>query len=486
MLEIFKELAVSEDLELGFGPVSQTRDIAGVATPGTYTRISSVALPAKKTDGSVSTTQEALDEKLLESKAVTDYAKIAGDATQLFEVLKPTNPNEAANKLYVDEEIVTSHTAAQVEFAKKTNVLGRDNVDIYTPTKQYHPATKLYVDQKVVSIGAGDMAKATYDKTDSGIVDNAEAIGGIKADSVMLVRADINDADIITLTGIYHGKDIANSPITGEVMVEAFEDATGIVHQRLVGKDNADTYTRTKLATGWEAWVKIITTDDLEDTNTSTATDKAPTSNQLKLLSDKVTNIKSVPVGTIIMYHGQLSNLDVDWKFCDGAPGSGTPDLRDMFILGAADELDIGNTGGTLEATLPAHTHTANHAHSASADVQGQHAHSATHNHTATTSSAGAHTHTVGAQIRFTGAKTLNIDTRDVNANYEGVATTSSNGNHTHTVSVATKSFNTGLNGKHVHAITVRTASFSTGVAGGTAGDNRPPYYKLAYIMKIA
>ncbi len=47
--------------------------------------------------------------------------------------------------------------------ADKTNVLGKDNAEVYEPTTPYHPATKKYVDDKVVDIGAADMTQAIYD-----------------------------------------------------------------------------------------------------------------------------------------------------------------------------------------------------------------------------------------------------------------------------------------------------------------------------------
>ncbi len=46
MLQMFKDLAVTEDLSLGFGDVTQTRDVGGVPTQKTYKKISAETLPA--------------------------------------------------------------------------------------------------------------------------------------------------------------------------------------------------------------------------------------------------------------------------------------------------------------------------------------------------------------------------------------------------------------------------------------------------------
>lgn len=48
------------------------------------------------------------------------------------------------------------------------------------------------------------------------------------------------------------------------------------------------------------------------------------------------------PVGTIKMFHAHPSTIPSGWAICDG--GSGTPDLRDKFILGGVTP---GETGGS-------------------------------------------------------------------------------------------------------------------------------------------
>jgi len=74
-----------------------------------------------------------------------------------------------------------------------------------------------------------------------------------------------------------------------------------------------------------------------------------------------------VPVGGIIMYSGTQTELDalINWKLCDG--NNGTPNLKDKFVIGA-DQYSSGwktnvtgsltPDGGSKNAVLASHTHT--------------------------------------------------------------------------------------------------------------------------------
>lgn len=50
--------------------------------------------------------------------------------------------------------------------------------------------------------------------------------------------------------------------------------------------------------------------------------------------------------GGIIMWHGLLADIPPDYALCDG--NYGTPDLRDKFVVGAADAVDPGGEGGAV------------------------------------------------------------------------------------------------------------------------------------------
>ena len=66
------------------------------------------------------------------------------------------------------------------------------------------------------------------------------------------------------------------------------------------------------------------------------------------------------PIGSIVMFSGNASHLPANWNVCDGT--NDTPDLRDLFIVGAGKNYALGNTGGENMVILtpdeiPPHTH---------------------------------------------------------------------------------------------------------------------------------
>lgn len=68
----------------------------------------------------------------------------------------------------------------------------------------------------------------------------------------------------------------------------------------------------------------------------------------------------NLPIGSIVMFYGDADHLPSNWDVCDGT--NNTPDLRDLFIVGAGKNYNLGNTGGLESVTLtpeeiPPHTH---------------------------------------------------------------------------------------------------------------------------------
>ena len=145
------------------------------------------------------------------------------------------------------------------------------------------------------------------------------------------------------------------------------------------------------------------------------------------------------PSGGIIMWSGTIATIPSGWYLCNGS--NSTPDLRNRFVIGAySDTTGVAyttitgantQTGGTKDAIVVSHTHTA----TSTVTDPG-------HNHTVTSSSSPPYN--AGGNAVF--------------------------GPATQTTSTATT------------GITVATTNSTTGSSG--TDQNLPPYYALAFIMK--
>ena len=183
---------------------------------------------------------------------------------------------------------------------------------------------------------------------------------------------------------------------------------------------------------------------------------------------------KAMPTGGIIMWSGTIATIPTGWALCDGT--NGTPNLTGKFIVHAdADSsgtYNVGATGGANDVTLttsqmPAHNHS------------GSTASAGSHTHSASTNSAGAHTHTTNISfspdVDYFGnnVSILNNGQNGTNSvtGQSTNFTSSSAGSHSHTVTVNS-------DGAHTHTVSV------TNTGGGSAHENRPPFFALAYIMK--
>lgn len=144
-----------------------------------------------------------------------------------------------------------------------------------------------------------------------------------------------------------------------------------------------------------------------------------------------------IPSGAIILWSGSIGSIPSGWLLCNGT--SGTPDLRDRFVVGAGSTYAVAATGGSANATLPSHTHTFTGA------ALGN------HNHTLTTN----RTQKSGNNTPFM------LSDPNVGENLDGSA-----------------AFNT-------NSVSAGTPSGTNSTEGSSATNaNLPPYYALAYIMK--
>ncbi|MFI3272620.1 MAG: hypothetical protein R3Y11_11060 [Pseudomonadota bacterium] len=146
-----------------------------------------------------------------------------------------------------------------------------------------------------------------------------------------------------------------------------------------------------------------------------------------------------VPTGGIIMWSGSTTVIPTGWALCDGT--NGTPNLVDRFIVGAGSTYEVGGTGGSASVT-PSGTIGST---------------------TLTTAQLPAHNHTDGggqpAAMCYNGyaTATSTVDTASVGATTKIIPYTST----------------TGASSSHTHTFSCSTS------------DNLPPYYALAYIMKL-
>ena len=140
--------------------------------------------------------------------------------------------------------------------------------------------------------------------------------------------------------------------------------------------------------------------------------------------------------GMIMLWSGSTDSVPSGWSLCDGS--SGTPDLRDKFVVGAGSTYAVNATGGSADAV------------------------NVSHNHTGNTSSTGNHSHTLPHYLVQAVAGNGNIDVDNEYQQWKALPgqSTSTTGHHYHSFTTSTK---------------------------GESGTNKnlPPYYALAYIMKL-
>lgn len=207
-------------------------------------------------------------------------------------------------------------------------------------------------------------------------------------------------------------------------------------------------------------------------------------------LSHTTLNRGAVPVGVIVLWSGAVSAIPTGWAICDGA--NGTPNLTGRFIVHAdADAAGTYNVAGTGGAATDAITTSSNGAHTHTAAAGGDHSHGGTTGtHALTTDELPAHQHispwaidsggdtpygTPGTKFTVLGGTATEEFGGNDAESADSMAYTSSVGGgtaHSHSITTSgTHTHTTDSQGAHTHTATV---------------DTIPPYYALAYIMRIA
>ena len=185
--------------------------------------------------------------------------------------------------------------------------------------------------------------------------------------------------------------------------------------------------------------------------------------NAFNISATSVSGYGTVPIGCIVMWSGNINNIPSGWALCDGywynpnnhdekSPNWNntciiqTPKLVDRFIVGAGSMYNPNDQGGANEVTL-------------TIDQMPSHSHAM--------QPAGAHNHTsenFDRLLQFTPGESSTANSVD---SYDA---TGSEPDIIHSAPILPV-------GDHTHIIEY--------AGGGQSHENRPPYYALAYIMRI-
>ncbi len=170
----------------------------------------------------------------------------------------------------------------------------------------------------------------------------------------------------------------------------------------------------------------------------------------------------TVPVGTVILWSGSV--VPADWAVCNGqmAQGVQTPDLRGRFILGAGQgqglvERRIGDRGGTESSVI-------------TPEETPAHGHGIAPQSSVLTSESGAHRHSYVSELQLAPGGTGDAlgwlrSMQNSIGIISGTHRSSKDGSHTHVLDVPPS--NTSLQGS------------------GASQSHLPPFYVLAYIMRV-
>ena len=196
--------------------------------------------------------------------------------------------------------------------------------------------------------------------------------------------------------------------------------------------------------------------DTLEVTGVSTFSGRVDINDDLEVRHINATGIATassfvgngtIPIGGIIMWSGADNAVPSNFALCDGS--NGTPNLVDRFIVGRGSAYAQGATGGSADATLVSHSHTIND-----------------HTHAFSGSGSQVHSHTQ------TGGGTNDDGGPNAPGGNSGGNMSNIN-NATVTISISGNTGNPSDKGTDTQ---------------GSSGTNKnlPPYYAIAYIMRIS
>jgi hypothetical protein len=155
--------------------------------------------------------------------------------------------------------------------------------------------------------------------------------------------------------------------------------------------------------------------------------------------------------GMIMLWSGSVASIPSGWALCNGS--NGTPDLRNRFVVGAGSTYAVNATGGSANAIVVSHTHTATS--------------------TSTVTDPG-HGHRLGSNDW-------------ASSNCDGLNTSNSIAGRNFGFGAYYTAGPGGVPFVEAAATGVTVATTTTVASAGSSGTNAnlPPYYALAYIMKL-
>ena len=343
---------------------------------------------------------------------------------------------------------------------------GRVGVNNATPTVDLDVTGDVKVSSTLTTVGNVGIATASptapLDVTGNAILRNSVRIGSSATPSVALdVTGDVKVSSTLTTVG---NVGIATASPTAPL------DVTGNAIMRnsvRIGSSAAPTVPldvagAAKISGNLDMTSNRI--NNLQDPSSSAdAATKSYVDTKTTDIATKSYVDTSIPVGGIIMWSGTIASIPSNWQLCNGQRGA--PNLTNKFIICAIAD-DTGSaqtnvtsgytqTGGTKDAVVVSHNHSGT-TNSGTAD--GSHTHvvntvdSSTHDTIAMTSGSANDFLTPDYRID------LSVIPRGYINKY-GLVASSTNSTHTHTIS-------------------------SDGVDG--TNKNLPPYYALAFIMRVS
>jgi hypothetical protein len=268
---------------------------------------------------------------------------------------------------------------------------------------------------------------------------------GVVETNVNTLTNRVATLETTVTTGL--GTASANLNATALGLVTSLNTLTTTVTNLTTRVDNievAATALSTRVTTAESTLNTRIATAETTATALTTRVTSAETATTA--LSTRVTTAERylVPTGVIMMWSGAQVAIPTGYVLCDGLNGS--PDLRDRFVVGAGASYAVGAVGGSKDAVVVSHTHSAG-ATAASTVSDPGHVHQSQYD---SRTPSGIDTNGAGSEIGGMGFP------------YQFPTTISATG-----ISVGT---------------TVAVTVNGSGVSG--TDQNLPPYYALCYIMK--